>query len=240
MRFEPLRASRAEVDEIESLWIAGQAERGRDLGEAIKLTGAEAIEEAFKSLAPGRRIVHVATHGFFVDPSCGTEASSSSGSGAEGLWDDPLPGLSSGENPLRLSGLAFAGANRRDEVGLSTDRDDGILTSEEIASLDISDVVGVVLSACDTGMGKVVRGEGVLGLRRAFEVAGARSLVMALWSVEDDAARIWMSRFYEARLEGRSTAEAAREASLRVLSMQRERHQPPHPFFWGAFVSTGD
>jgi CHAT domain-containing protein len=143
------------------------------------------------------------------------------------------------ENPLLRAGLALAGADRRDEA--APGQDDGILTAEEIASLDLSAAEWVVLSACDTGVGAVRAGEGVFGLRRAFQVAGARTLIMSLWSVDDAATREWMTALYEARLKhGRSTAASVREASLSVLNRRREAGESTHPFFWGAFVATGD
>jgi len=97
-----------------------------------------------------------------------------------------------------------------------------------------------VLSACDSGVGEVQAGEGVLGLRRAFEVAGAGTLIMSLWSIGDDSARAWMRALYLARLSGKNTSEAVREAGRRVLSARREAGKGTHPFYWGAFVATGD
>jgi CHAT domain-containing protein len=97
-----------------------------------------------------------------------------------------------------------------------------------------------VLSACETGVGKVQAGEGVLGLRRAFEVAGAGTLIMSLWSVEDESAREWMKNLYAARLGGSSTAEAVRAASLKVIEARRRAGRSTHPAFWGAFVAAGD
>ena len=99
----------------------------------------------------------------------------------------------------------------------------------------------MVLSACDTGVGEVRTGEGVFGLQRAFTLAGAKTLVMSLWSVEDESARRWMRALYEARLlEGMATAEAVREASLTVLRERRARRESTHPFCWAAFVAAGD
>ena len=103
------------------------------------------------------------------------------------------------ENPLLLSGLALAGANRRQVATL--DEEDGILTAEEVASLDFNGVEWAVLSACNTGLGRVRPGEGVLGLRRAFQIAGARTVIMSLWSVKTIATRLWMRALYEGRLK---------------------------------------
>ena len=144
-----------------------------------------------------------------------------------------------GDNPLLLSGLALAGANHRQSAG--PDEEDGILTAEEIASLDLSGVEWAVLSACETGVGDVRAGEGVFGLRRAFQVAGAGTLIMSLWSVEDEPAREWMKALYEGRLaRGLDTAAAVRAASLQVLNDRRRKHESTHPFYWAGFVAAGD
>ena len=98
-----------------------------------------------------------------------------------------------------------------------------------------------MLSACDTGLGQLRAGEGVFGLRRAFQVAGARTVVMSLWSVDDQATRLWMRALYEGRLKRNlSTADAVREASLSVLRDRRARQQSTHPFYWAGFVAAGD
>jgi CHAT domain-containing protein len=140
---------------------------------------------------------------------------------------------------LLLAGLAFAGANRRRSV--RGDEDDGILTAEEIGGLNLQGTEWAVLSACDTGLGEIKAGEGVFGLRRAFQVAGARTVIMSLWSVEDRSAMEWMRALYEGRLRrGLDTAEAVREASLSVLRQRRARGQSTHPFYWAGFVASGD
>jgi CHAT domain-containing protein len=138
-----------------------------------------------------------------------------------------------------LSGLAFAGANRR--VVMRPDEDDGILTAEEVASLNLAGVEWAVLSACDTGLGEIKAGEGVFGLRRAFQIAGARTVIMSLWSVEDESTREWMRALYQGRLQQRlDTAAAVREAGLTVLRARRAKGQSTHPFYWAAFVAAGD
>jgi len=143
------------------------------------------------------------------------------------------------ENPLLLCGLAFAGANHRDAAADS--EDDGILTAEEIATLDLAKVRWAVLSACDTGQGRIAAGEGVLGLRRAFQIAGVGSLIMSLWDIEDRAALQWMQAFYDERLaNGRPMADSVRRASLSVLRARRMRGLSTHPSYWAGFVATGD
>src|SRR5262249_49654260 len=112
---------------------------------------------------------------------------------------------------------------------------------EEVASLDLTGVEWAVLSACDTGLGVIRAGEGVLGLRRAFQVAGARTVIMSLWSVEDQTTRQWMQTLYRSRLErGLDTAEAVREAALTVLRARRAQGLSGHPFYWAGFVAAGD
>ena len=135
------------------------------------------------------------------------------------------------DNPLILSGLAMAGANRRQAAG--ADRDDGILTAEEVTALNLRGVEWAVLSACDTGLGELKAGEGVLGLRRAFQIAGARTIIMSLWAVDDDAVRTWMHGLYVGRLQRRlNTADAMHQASLDAL---RERRT--HGSRWRSLLS---
>ncbi len=98
-----------------------------------------------------------------------------------------------------------------------------------------------MLSACDTGIGEVKAGEGVLGLRRAFEMAGARTLILSLWPVEDQAARDWMRQLYRARLVlGLTTIDAVHQANLHMLRQRRATGQSTHPFYWAGFVAAGD
>jgi len=142
-------------------------------------------------------------------------------------------------NPIQLSGLALAGANERAAAG--PDDEDGILTAEEIAGLDLSGTDWAVLSACDTGKGQIQFGEGVLGLRRAFQSAGTRTVIMSLWEVEDESARRWMQALYENRVARRlDTAEAVTQADLEVLRARRAQALSTNPFYWAAFVATGD
>src|SRR5262249_51640182 len=98
-----------------------------------------------------------------------------------------------------------------------------------------------VLSACDTGLGTIQRGEGVLGLSRALRVAGARTTILSLWPVDDAATRRFMTALYRARwIDHRTTAEALREAGLSVLREGRRAGRGAHPFYWAGFVAVGD
>src|SRR4029079_4260301 len=160
------------------------------------LLARDADEATFKRQAPHYRVLHLATHGFFLNGPClGGLDRTRSVSGLVGaskpLERNEVRRTGAEGRPLRLSGLALAGANRRTSV--DTADDDGILTAEEVAALDLREVEWAVLSACDTGLGQVQNGEGVLGLRRSFEVAGVHTVIMSLWPVEDQAARQWMT-----------------------------------------------
>lgn len=230
LQFEPLPGTLAEVQEISRLW-----EARRKTEPARLLVGAEARETTLKQSAHEYRVLHLATHGFFLSDTCRPAAAA----GTRGVGG--LAGAQSrpAENPLLLSGLALSGANRRAAAG--ADEDDGILTAEEVAGLDLSGVEWAVLSACDTGVGEITVGEGVSGLRRAFQIAGARSVIMSLWSVEDRSTRAWMRALYEGRFaRTRSTADAAHEASRTVLRDRRSQGLSTHPFYWAAFVAAGD
>ncbi|MGH9870826.1 MAG: CHAT domain-containing protein [Candidatus Polarisedimenticolia bacterium] len=225
LRFEPLPGSRVEIERIESLW----SERKRDgtPGMVTRLMGDQAGESRFKAQAGGHEVLHLATHGFFTADGC-----------SSGTAETPAVAASL-DDSLLTTGLALAGVNRRDEA-VRAGEDDGILTAEEMASLDLSSTQWVVLSACETGLGRIVSGEGVLGMRRSLAIAGAGTVIMSLWRVEDEATQIWMSALYEARLDGLSTAAAMRASSRALLEDLRRRGRTTHPYFWGAFVAEGD
>jgi CHAT domain-containing protein/tetratricopeptide (TPR) repeat protein len=223
VRFGALPSARGEGQEIVDLW------RGARPSSPVSLrTGAEAGEEQFIAGAPGSGMIHVATHGVFIDPEC-----------RQGPADAGGHASLVSENPLRLCGLAMAGANHRSDPGM--DHDDGILTAEEISAVDLTGVDWVVLSACDTGLGDIHAGEGVFGLRRAFAIAGAKTTIMSLWPTDDAMTRQWMKELYRARLKkGTSTAEAVRQASLEILRRLRANGASTSPSAWGAFIGAGD
>jgi len=233
MHFEDLPGSRLEAAEIAKIWSA----TANESGDARVLSGRAATETTVKQAAVGRRVVHLATHGYFLESQCDAAIAGTRGVG----------GLSSqrssqalAENPLLLTGLAFAGANVRTNTRTNRN-DDGILTAEEVAGLNLQGTEWAVLSACDTGTGQIKAGEGVFGLRRAFQVAGVRTIIMSLWSVEDASTRVWMRHLYDARFNQHAlTADAVRDASLAVLKERRSRRQSTNPFYWAGFVAAGD
>ncbi len=204
----------------------------------VVLSGPEASEANLRGAASGKRVLHLATHAFSVPSRCDGVASSEGTAAIPG--ESPVGRLKAG-TALRVSGLALSGANRRGQPvsGAGSD-DDGLLTGEEIASLDLSEVEWVVLSGCQTGIGLARAGEGILGLRRSFQIAGARTLVLSLWPVSDNDTRDWMAALYGQRARGKSTADAVRESSLRIVRGRRQAGVTTHPFFWGAFVAAGD
>jgi len=242
MQFSPLPWAGREALDVAGLWRS--ADRQEDVA---SLTGRDASEAALKRLGPGRRIIHLATHGFFLGDDCvrSLDGTRSVGGLAVAL-PPPRPTPSRGrsgrtmvENPLLSSGLVLAGANRRQAA--ASEQDDGILTAEEVAALDLEGVEWAVLSACDTGLGHVRAGEGVFGLRRAFQLAGVRTVVMSLWAVEDRSAGSWMRALYDARLRRQlDTADAVHAASLAVLADRRQRKLSTAPFYWAGFVAAGD
>jgi CHAT domain-containing protein len=248
MRFDPLPGTRVEAEAVASLWNQLGSGISSTEDAATVLTGASATETAFKSIGANHRVLHLATHGFFLSDGCVTATVGTRSVGglvtpnstntskparpAAGARTPP-------ENPLVMSGLALAGANRR--AAAAPGEDDGILTAEEVASMNLEGVEWAVLSACDTGLGTVTAGEGVLGLRRAFQIAGVHTVIMSLWSVEDRATQQWMEALYRARLgEHLDTADAVRQASLTLIRDRRSKGQSTNPFYWAAFVAAGD
>jgi CHAT domain-containing protein len=120
-------------------------------------------------------------------------------------------------------------------------QDDGILTAEEIASLNLDGVHWAVLSACETGLGEYRANEGMMGFRRAFLIAGARTTIMSLWRVDDRTTARWMRTLYENRWQrGYDTAQSMRESSLAELRARRSQRLGTHPAHWGAFIAVGD
>jgi len=186
------------------------------------LTGREATEANLKELH-GPRILHLATHGFFMKDQQAALP--------EGKQGAPGSGVEI-ENPLLRSGLALAGANAR----RSGTKDDGILTALEASRLDLHGTQLVVLSACETALGDTRNGDGIAGLRRGLLLAGAQTQVSSLWKVGDIATEKLMVKFYQHLVRGAGRSEAMRRAQLEILANPEQAH----PYYWASFAVIGD
>ncbi|MBQ5802855.1 MAG: CHAT domain-containing protein [Bacteroidales bacterium] len=203
-------------------YLPGTAEEVSSIGSTLQqgnyqvstFTGSEGVEESFKALSGQKtKIIHIATHGFYL----------------------PQKG-----DPLQNSGLVFAGANNFwNASSQEADFDDGILTAKEISHLNLQGTDLVVMSACQTGLGKVT-GEGVFGLQRAFKKAGVQTLLMSLWEVDDDATQLMMSEFYKALSQGKGKRESLEHAQAQVRQCTFTRNGKKvsgnDPFYWAAFI----
>src|SRR5262249_50342494 len=211
---EPSRRSTTTGSDLSAVYFAplaapagGARAIKSPLPEATLYIGEGARKSALQRLeAP--RMLHIASHGFFLQDS-----------------------RVNAENPLLRSGLALAGANLPHESS-----EDGILTALEASALDLWGTKLVTLSACDTGVGEVRNGEGVYGLRRAFVLAGAETLVMSLWPVSDAIARETMVSYYTGLRYGLGRGDALRQSKLDML----KRAARQHPYYWASFIQSGD
>ncbi len=219
---DPLPGSTREIQFLQNLFT----EKGIN---AIEVkTGKEATETSFKNLGGGElspSILHVSTHGFFFELSdvnalnCGDSINTS--------WE----AIITSQNPLLRSGLLMSGAEETIQTERnSTTNDDGILTSLEIANVDLSNTQLAVLSACETGLGDIAENEGVYGLQRAFKMAGVDKILMTLWKVDDEITNQFMQSFYTHLLQGATPEKALR------LAQHEIREKNPRPFYWAGFI----
>ena len=184
-----------------------------------------AASAALVAQQKGPRILHIATHGFFLapqDPSAGTNT--------------PAPSLSF--EPLQRSGLVFAGANQNIPTPAGTADQDAYLTAAEATAMDLEGTELVTLSACETARGSVRNGEGVYGLQRALAVAGARSTLLSLWKVDDDLTALFMEEYYKRLKAGEGRADALRNTQAWFRSNGSSTLRDVR--VWGAFQLSGD
>ena len=210
-----LPGTKKEVNLIDSLYKAKNAS-------TVVLMEEEAVEDRIKEIE-NPPILHIATHGFFLELDPEDDF---------GKVDEHV------ENPLLRSGLILAGANsyiRYGEIGAQKKlNEDGILTAYEAMNLNLDRTELVILSACETGLGEVKNGEGVYGLQRAFKVAGADAIIMSMWTVDDDATQELMTAFYENWL---STGDKHKSF---IAAQKQIKDSWKDPYYWGAFVMVGN
>jgi CHAT domain-containing protein/Tfp pilus assembly protein PilF len=236
LTFDPLPGTAGEARALQAL-----------LPGARVLLQQQATEAALKRVqAP--RVLHIATHGFFLPDQPGDHTDEGT-PGQKGSHQGVVPRRQQ-ENPLMRSGLVFAGVQQQH----SGPDQDGVLTALEAASLNLWGTQLVVLSACETGLGEVRNGAGVYGLRRALVLAGSETQMMSLWAVDDEATRDLMVAFYTRLQAGEGRADALRQVQLAMLSgsaLNRSEggrgptgnaaHTPSrhHPFYWAPFIQSG-
>jgi CHAT domain-containing protein len=178
---------------------------------------------------PQANIAHLATHGFSLDETCANP-------GSRGVTlDRAQPRNAAAVQESTLSGLAFSGASIAPGSPAL-----GVLSAGELGTLDLSHMDWIALSACDSGLGPIGRNEGVFGMRRALRMAGARTVVMSLWQVDDAATADLMQNLYRARfVEHADVPDAMATAMRAVIAARRAKGESDHPYYWAAFISEG-
>jgi len=199
----------------------------------VKIGSAATEQALFQVKAP--KILHIASHGFFLNDQELSVFSNDRGA----FIRSPLKNKVSLENPLIRSGIALAGANNALKLK-SNDESQGLFTAEKVLGLQLIGTELVVLSACDTGVGEVQNGEGVYGLRRAFVQAGTKSLVMSMWKVPDTETKELMVQFYKNIKSGMNRCQALRQAALHEKKIVKKRYGKDKPSYWGAFLFLGE
>jgi len=226
LHFSRLPGTRAEGEQIAALL---------QVEPLVQQQALDALIKAYRS----PHILHMATHGLFLADQPRVEKAQTRREvpdTEDELVGNRLERLSREriENPLLRSGLVLAGINTwSQEEALPEEAEDGLLTAEDIAGMDLTGTELAVLSACETGLGQVHIGEGIFGLRRAFLLAGVKTIVISLWKVDDEQTQVLMLDFYQRILQGQPRAEALRSAQLAL------KRSYPHPFYWGAFICQG-
>ena len=227
---DALPGTRAELNEVSALM--------KQLGLSCDtVTGVQASEESFKALSGQRRsLLHISTHGFYYNDK---KANKLKPHLRQMLMGDDRPAYAEDRSLLRC-GLCFAGANQT-LLGKSQPSEwqgDGILNALEIAQTDLRGLDLVVLSACQTALGDIAQGEGVFGLQRGFKKAGAKTLLMSLWKVNDVATKILMVEFYKNYLAGEGKLESLRKAQQYVRDYTDEKGEKlfDDPHYWAGFI----
>lgn len=200
------------------------------------LSGKNAVKRNVKLAMKRPLLLHIISHGFYHADDYNNQITLEGMVGNEGL----IKKLGHFKNPLLRSGIALAGINRILSGEKAPDEvEDGVLFGLDVLTTDLLGTELVVLSACDTGLGDIRRGEGVLGLRKAFVSAGVRTVISALWEIDDQITSMLITYFYKNLLSGENKASSLRWAQLRIISdMQVDKYV--NPYYWAAFTCMGD
>ncbi|MFK5950894.1 MAG: CHAT domain-containing protein, partial [Methylococcales bacterium] len=225
LNFAPLPGTQTESESIQTIL--------QQLNYPVKLYTQGQASEATINKVTSPKILHLATHGFFLEKLKVAEGKTP----ARGIqWNKQGKlAIANIENPLARSGLAFSYANQGVKGEKQGDGTDGILTALEVLNLNLEGTELVTLSACETSVGEVSIGEGVYSLNRAFQEAGAKAVLSTLWSISDKATSLFMQKFYQRFLNEHSAQQALQQTQEEFKKSQ----QWNDPFFWAGFVVTG-
>ncbi len=231
--FAPLQHSRRELDAVVRAFSAAHGDKAT----IAQLHGGAATTTRFQTEAPQASFLHIATHGFYAGSTTALTGGDASVRRKFGMQARGTAMQRQAGNELRQpAGLAFATANG----GSASKDDDGVLTADEIAWLDLHRCELVVLSACETGLGTPSAGDSLVGIRRALRLAGARRSLTTAWRVDDAATADLMATFYRVLWQEKATPAAAlRAAQLERLAHDRRQHGEPLVATWGAFLLEG-
>ena len=217
----------------EALFSAPSIERLTGSAPTMLLEG-QALESRFKELH-GPEILVLSTHGFrlYEIETSGTAQDAST----RRLSTDSAAITSMVSNPLLKCGLMLSGANNHQSI--TRLENDGVLTGLEISTTDLQGTQLAVLSAFETGLGDLEAAGGVVGLRRAFHVAGTRCVLASLWSVEDYNTAVLIGKLFRSLAKTSDVRSALQQAQIQQIKTHRDRFGVAHPFYWSAFTLTG-
>ncbi|MGA2297623.1 MAG: CHAT domain-containing tetratricopeptide repeat protein [FCB group bacterium] len=217
IKITPIPDSKNEVINISEILTEKSLKTKVFLGDKATVSQLKTLKNAL--------ILHIATHGFFLSDINPTTNKQAFG----------LNIFNAIENPYLRTGLLFAGAENTINKSLlqTSQADNGILTAYDVLNLDFGNPELVVLSACETGLGEVQNGEGVYGLQRAFQINGAKTIIMSLWKVDDNVTNELMTALYKNWMNGQNINSAFREAQLQIKEKYKD------PYYWGAFIMVG-
>jgi len=215
--FNPLRYGKEETD------LISRSFENQEGVKVVEYYGSDAREDVIKHMNHPPRLLHISTHGFYCTEKTNDDAKSN-------------------VNPLLRSGMVLAGANNliKGNKNVNSDGDDGILTAFEVSRINLVGTELATLSACETGVGETSDGQGIFGLRRAFQHTGVKSILMSLWKVPDKETAELMEGFYTRWFHGKSKRDALRESALEILNRVRNERGTGHPILWGGFVLSGN